>query len=275
MDTAGIPRAPARIAAAFAQAACRPPAHLGAGTRARARGRCGTVCLAHTRRAAGPAQTPFLGKTNHPSAWSDDAAFAAFLACNDPAIAAQLKVGERTRLGRPMLEYLDAAERGEGAAGVSDAFGAIARELALTNAMDSKEFFEGVEFYQRVRKRVRRPVVLDLACGHGFVGLLFAALERSVEKVTLLRACVCTCVGGWCVSVFCVCVCVCVVVGGGKGGEREEERQRENVYTRISPPARPPARTRARTQARTHTHTHTHTCTHTHTHARTHVHIHT
>ena len=130
-----------------------------------------------------------------------------------------------------MLEYLDAAERGEGAAGVSDAFGAIARELALTNAMDSKEFFEGVEFYQRVRKRVRRPVVLDLACGHGFVGLLFAALERSVEKVTLLRACVCTCVGGWCVSVFCVCVCVCVWwLGGGRGG-KGRKRDRERMYT--------------------------------------------
>jgi hypothetical protein len=33
---------------------------------------------------------------------------------------------------------------------------------------------------------VRRKVVLDLACGHGLVGILFAALERSVEKVLFL-----------------------------------------------------------------------------------------
>ena len=39
------------------------------------------LCLdeAHTRRAKGPRQTPFLAKTNHPTAWSDDAAFAGFL----------------------------------------------------------------------------------------------------------------------------------------------------------------------------------------------------
>lgn len=34
---------------------------------------------AHTRRARGPRQTPFLAKINHPTAWSDDAAFAGFL----------------------------------------------------------------------------------------------------------------------------------------------------------------------------------------------------
>ena len=33
---------------------------------------------------------------------------------------------------------------------------------------------------------MRRKVVLDLACGHGLVGILFAALERSVEKVFFL-----------------------------------------------------------------------------------------
>jgi len=41
-------------------------------------------------------------------------------------------------------------------------------------AIDAKEFFEAVEFYARVRKRVRRPVMLDLACGHGLVGELYA-----------------------------------------------------------------------------------------------------
>ena len=45
-------------------------------------------------------------------------------------------------------------------------------------AIDAKEFFEAVEFYARVRKRVRRPVMLDLACGHGLVRLLFASCEQ-------------------------------------------------------------------------------------------------
>ena len=72
-------------------------------------------------------------------------------------------------------------------------FRALARELAAVRALDSKEFFEATEFYQRVRKRVRRPIMIDLACGHGLVGLLFACLERVVEKVTY-ATCVCMCV---------------------------------------------------------------------------------
>ncbi len=46
-------------------------------------------------------------------------------------------------------------------------------------AIDAKEFFEAVEFYARVRKRVRRPVMLDLACGHGLVRL-FPELRADV-----------------------------------------------------------------------------------------------
>jgi len=72
--------------------------------------------------------------------------------------------------------------------GIRTPIAAIARELALDGAVDSKEFFEATEFYQRVRKRVRRPAVVDLACGHGLTGVLFAALERTVERVLLVDA---------------------------------------------------------------------------------------
>jgi len=37
-------------------------------------------------------------------------------------------------------------------------------------------------------QRVRRPFILDLACGHGLCGLLFASLETSVEKVRVPQA---------------------------------------------------------------------------------------
>jgi hypothetical protein len=49
-----------------------------------------------------------------------------------------------------------------------------------------KEVFESFEFFTRVRKRVRAPVVADLCCGHGLTGILFAVFEPKVEKVILL-----------------------------------------------------------------------------------------
>ena len=58
-------------------------------------------------------------------------------------------------------------------------------------AIDAKEFFEAVEFYARVRKRVRRPVMLDLACGHGLVRLLFASCELTYAVCSLTYADVC------------------------------------------------------------------------------------
>lgn len=131
-------------------------------------------CLkeAHSRRVKGPRQTPFLAKTNHPTAWTDDAAFAGFLEaskqqqsgcsrqvltpfavtfsqCNDPDVAAQLQVGQRSRMGARMLDHLQGVSKVDGSNG---ALRAIAHELAADEAIDSKEFFEAVEFYLRVRK---------------------------------------------------------------------------------------------------------------------------
>ena len=62
----------------------------------------------------------------------------------------------------------------------------VARLLGEARALDTKEVIESFEFFQRVRHRVSREVVVDLCCGHGLVGMLFALLERRVETVYLL-----------------------------------------------------------------------------------------
>lgn len=66
--------------------------------------------------------------------------------------------------------------------------GKLGAALCKTQALDLKEYFEACEFFLRTRKRVRRPILVDLACGHGLVGLLFAAFEPSVERVMLIDA---------------------------------------------------------------------------------------
>ncbi|KAJ1491032.1 hypothetical protein T484DRAFT_1934118 [Baffinella frigidus] len=143
-----------------------------------ARGRTGlAACVCRARGES--AQTPFLPKINHPAAFADDAAFAAWPACNDGETQTLLGVGARTRIGEPMLTHLDDS-------GAKTPMAALARELAKTGAVDSKEFFEAAEFYHRVRRRVRRATVVDLACGHGLTGIMFAALERTVSRVVLV-----------------------------------------------------------------------------------------
>jgi hypothetical protein len=67
--------------------------------------------------------------------------------------------------------------------GMPDRF---ARALARGRAVPVKEVFESFEFFGRVRKRVRAPVVADLCAGHGLTGVLFALFERSVERVVCL-----------------------------------------------------------------------------------------
>lgn len=56
-----------------------------------------------------------------------------------------------------------------------DAWSRLARELADRQALSIKEVFESIEFYVRVADRLRASRVADLFCGHGLVGLLFAA----------------------------------------------------------------------------------------------------
>ena len=65
-------------------------------------------------------------------------------------------------------------------AGLLDRFG---RALAERSAVRVKEWLEACEFFGRVRRRVRAPVVADIAASHGLVGALYALFERSVAEV--------------------------------------------------------------------------------------------
>jgi hypothetical protein len=57
---------------------------------------------------------------------------------------------------------------------------------ALLGVVDNKEYFEACEFYLRTRKRLRHRAMLDVCCGHGLAGLLFAAFEPCVESLVLV-----------------------------------------------------------------------------------------
>ena len=70
-------------------------------------------------------------------------------------------VSSRNRIDQRLIDIFK--EVGDQSAGAI-----LAKELALDGALDTKEFFEAFEFYERVRKRVRQPMMVDLACGHGF-----------------------------------------------------------------------------------------------------------
>ncbi len=57
--------------------------------------------------------------------------------------------------------------------------------LADERALPIKEVTEAFEFFAVTRKYLRGEVVVDLCCGHGLAGILFAAIERRTEKVLL------------------------------------------------------------------------------------------
>ena len=96
-------------------------------------------------------------------------------------MARQLGVGLRERVGRILQDHLlaTAEVKHKTAPRNTDKIRKIAWELAADEAVDSKELFESLEFYLRVRKRVRRHIMLDFGCGHGLAGLLFG--ENTVE----------------------------------------------------------------------------------------------
>ena len=62
----------------------------------------------------------------------------------------------------------------------------FARELARRRAVPLKELFESFEFFDRVRRHVRAPLVADVCGGHGLTGVLFALFERRVEQVVVI-----------------------------------------------------------------------------------------
>jgi len=59
------------------------------------------------------------------------------------------------------------------------------RELAHERAMSIKEMTEAFEFFAVTRKYMRAESMIDLCCGHGLVGLLYAAIERKTCEVIL------------------------------------------------------------------------------------------
>lgn len=62
----------------------------------------------------------------------------------------------------------------------------FARALCDQQSIPFKETLESFEFYACVRKYARAESMVDLCCGHGLVGILFAMFERKVERVMLL-----------------------------------------------------------------------------------------
>jgi hypothetical protein len=62
----------------------------------------------------------------------------------------------------------------------------LARSLAENRVIHIKELLEAFEFFARVRKRIRRSTMVDLCCGHGLGGLIFALCEPSVQHVQLI-----------------------------------------------------------------------------------------
>ena len=103
-----------------------------------------------------------------------DDRFRVFPQFNDPALAEHAR--SKQRVGA-LVHALFTGDR------LPDRF---ARALAERRAINLKELLESFELYERVRKRVRAKHVVDLCCGHGLTGLLFALGERSVEQVFLV-----------------------------------------------------------------------------------------
>ena len=62
----------------------------------------------------------------------------------------------------------------------------FARALASRHAVDMKEYSESFEFFSRARKKFTSEVIVDLCCGHGLTGILFALFERKVKSIHLV-----------------------------------------------------------------------------------------
>jgi len=62
----------------------------------------------------------------------------------------------------------------------------LLRAMAKERMIPIKEVLESFEFFSRIRKTVRSEFVVDLFCGHGLLGMLFAIFEPNVERVLLI-----------------------------------------------------------------------------------------
>ncbi len=93
---------------------------------------------------------------------------------NDDSVRGYAK--SKARLGVNSLPYFDGDSLAE----------RVVRELAHERALPVKEVVEAFEFFAVVRKYLRRsPRIVDLCCGHGLAGILFAIYERRTVSVTL------------------------------------------------------------------------------------------
>jgi len=102
------------------------------------------------------------------------ASFKAFRQFNNPSLGEL--AGLRSPISARFAEHFSASRHMD----------RLALALAARRALPLKELLESAEFYMRVRRRIRAQTVVDLCAGHGLVGLLFAAFERSVQRVVLL-----------------------------------------------------------------------------------------
>ncbi len=62
----------------------------------------------------------------------------------------------------------------------------VGRALGARRAISIKELIESAEFFQNTRKYIRARHIVDLCCGHGLTGMLYAVLDQKVESVTLV-----------------------------------------------------------------------------------------
>jgi hypothetical protein len=105
---------------------------------------------------------------------SADARFKAFRRFNaDPP---PIHLDSRSRPGDWALDWF-ASE------GMEDR---LACALLRARAVPFKEVLEAFEFFERARRHVRGPVVADLCCGHGLVGMLYGVFHRDVHRVLLV-----------------------------------------------------------------------------------------
>ncbi len=103
-----------------------------------------------------------------------DASFRAFSRFNDAELQPLVRL--RRRIGPRALPYFAGDQLPH----------RLVRALANRRALPVKEVFESFEFFERVRRRIRTPHLLDLCCGHGLTGLLFAVFARKTAQITLI-----------------------------------------------------------------------------------------
>ena len=116
-----------------------------------------------------------MARTNPFDAAASDIKFKAWPALNDGARQAAVGVTRRQRLElKPPLNDIFAGTTLQCK---------LARALAQARALDRKEFFETFEFFEQVRSTLRCSktckTCVEVAGGHGLLGVLLAVLESS------------------------------------------------------------------------------------------------